>query len=221
MPATNLAKVKTWVQAMAVGWALFPPTAVDVPIIAGVFLWLAVALTLVTGYQYFSRPRAATAMGSNLGVASMRCEVVAIGTELLLGQVVDTNSSWIGEQLALAGIDCHHHVRVGDNLTGSRSSSGRRSSAVARCRVRGLGPPGTTSRDVIAKVMGVPLHRGAEVEARIQDMFGRGAGTCPRTTCRPASPRAPPSWPNNPGPHPGLVCPVGDLAAGAAEPRER
>ena len=46
----------------------------------------------------------------------MRCEVVAVGTELLLGQIVDTNSSWIGEQLALAGIDCHHHVRVGDNF---------------------------------------------------------------------------------------------------------
>ena len=36
----------------------------------------------------------------------MRCEVVAIGTELLLGQIVDTNSAFIGEQLALAGIDC-------------------------------------------------------------------------------------------------------------------
>ena len=35
----------------------------------------------------------------------MNCEVVAVGTELLLGQIVDTNSSWIGEQLALAGID--------------------------------------------------------------------------------------------------------------------
>ena len=35
----------------------------------------------------------------------MRCEVVAVGTELLLGQIVDTNSSWIGEQLALIGID--------------------------------------------------------------------------------------------------------------------
>jgi len=35
----------------------------------------------------------------------VRCEVVAIGTELLLGQVVDTNSSWMGERLALAGID--------------------------------------------------------------------------------------------------------------------
>ena len=37
----------------------------------------------------------------------MRCEVVAVGTELLLGQIVDTNSAWIGEQLALAGIDSH------------------------------------------------------------------------------------------------------------------
>ena len=35
----------------------------------------------------------------------MRCEIVAVGTELLLGQIVDTNSSWMGERLALAGID--------------------------------------------------------------------------------------------------------------------
>ena len=46
----------------------------------------------------------------------MRCEVVAVGTELLLGQIVDTNSSWIGEQLALAGIDSHFQTKVGDNL---------------------------------------------------------------------------------------------------------
>ena len=39
----------------------------------------------------------------------MRCEVVAIGTELHLGQIVDTNSSFIGEQLALAGIDSHFY----------------------------------------------------------------------------------------------------------------
>ena len=35
----------------------------------------------------------------------MICEVVAVGSELLLGQIVDTNSAWLGEQLALAGID--------------------------------------------------------------------------------------------------------------------
>ena len=46
----------------------------------------------------------------------MRCEVVAIGTELLLGQIVDTNSSWIGEQLALIGIDSHFQTKVGDNF---------------------------------------------------------------------------------------------------------
>ena len=45
----------------------------------------------------------------------MRCEIVAVGTELLLGQIVDTNSSWIGEHLALAGIDCLRHTAVGDN----------------------------------------------------------------------------------------------------------
>ncbi len=47
---------------------------------------------------------------------AMRCEVVAIGTELLLGQIVDTNSSWIGEQLALSGIDSHFQTKVGDNV---------------------------------------------------------------------------------------------------------
>ena len=46
----------------------------------------------------------------------MRCEVVAVGTELLLGQIVDTNSAWLGEQLALAGIDRTHGQTVGDNL---------------------------------------------------------------------------------------------------------
>ncbi len=46
----------------------------------------------------------------------MRCEVVAIGTELLLGIIVDSNSAWIGEQLALAGIDSYYQVKVGDYM---------------------------------------------------------------------------------------------------------
>ena len=47
----------------------------------------------------------------------MRCDVLAIGTELLLGQIVDTNSAWIGEQLAASGIDSYEHRVVGDNQT--------------------------------------------------------------------------------------------------------
>ena len=47
---------------------------------------------------------------------TLSCEVLAVGTELLLGQVVDTNSAWLGEQLAAAGIACHHQEKVGDNM---------------------------------------------------------------------------------------------------------
>ena len=47
----------------------------------------------------------------------MRCEVLAIGTELLLGQIVDTNSAWIGEQLAASGVDSFEHRVIGDNQT--------------------------------------------------------------------------------------------------------
>ena len=45
----------------------------------------------------------------------MRCEIVAVGTEILLGQIIDTNSAWIAERLAEAGIDCHLQTVVGDN----------------------------------------------------------------------------------------------------------
>ena len=82
-------------------------------------LWTAVVLTVTTGVQYVQAGSRATRMTGvvvgNLSPA-VRCEVVAVGTELLLGQIVDTNSAWIGEQLALAGIDVNFGSTVGDNL---------------------------------------------------------------------------------------------------------
>ena len=45
----------------------------------------------------------------------MRCEIVAVGTEILLGQIIDTNSAWIAERLAETGVDCHFQTVVGDN----------------------------------------------------------------------------------------------------------
>lgn len=71
----------------------------------------------------------------------MRCDVVAIGTELLLGQITDTNSQWIGEQLAAVGVDSLLQVKVGDNL-GRMESVLRRvladADAVIVCRVLAL-----------------------------------------------------------------------------------
>lgn len=45
----------------------------------------------------------------------MRAEIISIGTELLLGQVINTNAAYIAKKLALLSIDVYHHVTVGDN----------------------------------------------------------------------------------------------------------
>lgn len=104
----------------------------------------------------------------------MRCDVLAIGTELLLGQIVDTNSSWIGEQLAEAGIDTYDHRKVGDNLgrmVRALRELLREADAVIVCG--GLGPtPDDVTRDAIAEVMGVDLVRHDELIDDIKRIFG-------------------------------------------------
>jgi nicotinamide-nucleotide amidase len=45
----------------------------------------------------------------------VRCEIIGVGTELLLGQIVNTNAAWIGQRLADVGWDCLRHTVVGDN----------------------------------------------------------------------------------------------------------
>ena len=156
----------------------------------------------------------------------MRCEVVAVGTELLLGQIVDTNSSWIGEQLALAGIDSHFQTKVGDNLDRIVSAfelALSRSDAVIVCG--GLGPTqDDITRDAIARVMGdVELVQDDAVLARIEQMFAaRGrvmAANNARQALVPVGARV---IPQQPGTAPGLICPIGDkvLYAVPGVPRE-
>jgi len=50
--------------------------------------------------------------GKNIGA-----EIITVGTELLLGQIVDTNSTWIAEKLASVGVNLFYRTAVGDNLT--------------------------------------------------------------------------------------------------------
>ena len=143
----------------------------------------------------------------------MRCEVVAVGTELLLGQIVDTNSSWLGEQLALAGIDCHHHVRVGDNfdrIEATLRTALSRADAVIVCG--GLGPTqDDITRDVIARVMDAPLDRDETIAARIRSRFESRGRTMPENNLRQADvPRGASTIAQMPGTAPGLVCPIGD-----------
>jgi nicotinamide-nucleotide amidase len=141
----------------------------------------------------------------------MRTEVVAIGSELLLGQIVDTNSSWIGEQLALAGLDSHFQTKVGDNL-GRLVATLRlaldRSDAVICCG--GLGPTqDDLTREAIAEVMGVPLEADEEMEEKIVEMFAGRGRRMPMNNLRQAMRPVGASFiPQQPGTAPGLVCPL-------------
>lgn len=149
----------------------------------------------------------------------MICEVVAVGTELLLGQVVDTNSAWLGEQLALAGIDVHFQVKVGDNhdrIVAALRQALARSDAVLVCG--GLGPTqDDITRAAIAEVLGVPLVHDDVVAARIRAMFGARSRRMPENNLLQAQVPAGATAiaDPQPGTAPGLICPVGDDGAGA------
>jgi nicotinamide-nucleotide amidase len=142
----------------------------------------------------------------------MRCEVVAIGTELLLGQVVDTNSSWIGEQLALAGIDSHFQTKVGDNqarMVLAIRTALARSDAVIVCG--GLGPTqDDITREAIAEVMNVGLVRDPAVVEHIRAMFGsRGRDMSVSNERQADKPEGAEFIMNPLGTAPGLICAVG------------
>ena len=144
----------------------------------------------------------------------MRCEVVAVGTELLLGQIVDTNSAWLGEQLALAGIDRTHGQVVGDNLeriVGALELALARADAVIVCG--GLGPTqDDITREAIAAVMRVELVTDDDAAERIVERFAARGRRMPANNLRqalvPAGATA--IADPQPGTAPGLICPVGD-----------
>jgi nicotinamide-nucleotide amidase len=143
----------------------------------------------------------------------VRCEVVAVGTELLLGQVVDTNSAWIGEHLALAGIDSHFQTKVGDNrerIVLAIRSALERSDAVIVCG--GLGPTqDDITREALADVLGAPLVRDPEMVEHIRTMFGsRGREMAVSNARQAERPDGAEFIPNPMGTAPGLMCPVGD-----------
>jgi nicotinamide-nucleotide amidase len=143
----------------------------------------------------------------------MRCDVLAVGTELLLGQIVDTNSAWIGEQLAAAGIDSYLHVQVGDNQARMvEQLRGLLAEADAVIVCGGLGPTqDDITREAIAEVMGTALERRDDLADAIREMFMSRGRAMPASNLRQADvPKGGEPIPNPNGTAPGLLCPVGD-----------
>ena len=143
----------------------------------------------------------------------MRAEVLAVGTELLLGQIVDTNSAWIGEQLALHGIEHLRQTKVGDNhdrIAAALREALDRADAVVVCG--GLGPTqDDITREAIASVMGVALERDEAVADVIRHLFASRGRAMPDNNLRQADvPAGASVIEQRTGTAPGLICPVGD-----------
>jgi nicotinamide-nucleotide amidase len=141
----------------------------------------------------------------------MRCDVVAVGTELLLGQIVDTNSAWLGEHLAANGIDSLLQVKVGDNLGRVESvlrTTLANADAVIMCG--GLGPThDDLTREAIAAVMGVELRHDEAVADVISNMFAsRGRYMAANNLRQAMVPEGATIIPQTRGTAPGLICPL-------------
>jgi nicotinamide-nucleotide amidase len=90
----------------------------------------------------------------------VKCELLMIGTELLLGQIVDTNAPWMAQTLAENGIGIYQKTTVGDNPDRIRAAlDAAMGRADAVLTSGGLGPTeDDITRDCIADLLGRPLE---------------------------------------------------------------
>ncbi|MCU1363669.1 MAG: competence/damage-inducible protein CinA-like protein [Acidimicrobiaceae bacterium] len=142
----------------------------------------------------------------------MRVEIVAVGTELLLGQIPDTNSQWLGERLAANGIPSYFHQHVGDNhqrIVLAFRTALARSDAMIVCG--GLGPTqDDITRAALAEVMNVPLDRDEAIVSTIRSLFeSRGRSMPDNNLLQADVPRGATIIPQTRGTAPGLICNVG------------
>ncbi len=105
----------------------------------------------------------------------MRAEIISIGTELLLGDIVDTNAAWLAQQLAAAGVDVFFRTTVGDN-------AGRIADAIRLAMNRadvvitsgGLGPTvDDVTREGAAEALGVELVLDPGLLEMVRARFAR------------------------------------------------
>jgi nicotinamide-nucleotide amidase len=142
----------------------------------------------------------------------VRIEIVAVGTELLLGQITDTNSRWLGEELAAIGVASHFHQAVGDNqqrIVLAVRTALARSDGVIVCG--GLGPThDDITREAIAEVMAVGLVRDESLIDAMRQVFASRGRDMPESNLRQADvPEGATPIRQVKGTAPGLICPLG------------
>lgn len=144
---------------------------------------------------------------------TLTAAVVAVGDELLLGDVVNTNASWLGDQLRAVGVRVVHSAMVGDDVDRMVVALRRAlDDADVVLVTGGLGPTtDDVTREGVAAVAGVALVRRPELERELAARFASYSLPMPVEVLRQADvPEGADVLPNPAGSAPGLRLPVGD-----------
>ncbi|NLX92169.1 MAG: competence/damage-inducible protein A [Firmicutes bacterium] len=137
----------------------------------------------------------------------MRCEIIAVGTELLMGQTTNTNARDIARELLSLGVGVYYQTVVGDNEE-------RLAEVVKRAMERvdliilsgGLGPTNDDlTRETVARVLGISLEKNEEWEKRLLEFFSRFKRPFAQNNLRQAMvPQGALMLPNDRGTAPGI-----------------
>lgn len=137
----------------------------------------------------------------------MRCEIIAVGTELLMGQIVNSNGATLARELAGLGIGVYHQTVVGDN---EHRLADAFSLALTRAELilfsGGLGPTeDDITRETVAKVLGLPLEESDFWMEKMHEFFKRIKRPVAESNFRQAMlPRGARLLPNDRGTAPGI-----------------
>jgi len=119
----------------------------------------------------------------------MKAEIIPIGTEILLGNIIDTNSSFLANQLPLLGINLYFISTVGDNqkrLVDTLKRAWNRADLIIT--IGGLGPTqGDITREAIGELMGEELKVDEKLWQDLQGLLHRYPGKMPQSNIRQAT----------------------------------
>jgi len=119
----------------------------------------------------------------------MKAEIIPVGTEILLGNIVDTNSSFLANQLPLLGIDLYFISTAGDNrkrLVDTLKQAWKRADLIIT--TGGLGPTqDDITREAIGELVNEELTVDEKVWQELQDLLRRYLGEIPQSNIRQAT----------------------------------
>ncbi len=111
----------------------------------------------------------------------INAEILAVGTEILLGSLVDTNTAWLSQRLAASGVAVYRHTAIGDNrgrLVAALSEAATRADLVIS--TGGLGPTSDDlTNEALGQVTGREMIEYPEARRHIDEMFHHFTGRRP------------------------------------------